>query len=115
MSLAPYLAAALERCHGLCLDVAEERAVILDALLAAVAQSPDAQLIRREFFSAYDGPTRLVVSRGLGGKREAALLTAAARLAGCGEPAETPPIVATSAPASGQRPRPVIRYVESKR
>lgn len=85
MTLRETIARALERCASLCLDETAERAVVADAVLYALAQHPDAQLIRREFAAAPTGGGKLVVTRGIGGKREAELLSAAARLAQCDE------------------------------
>jgi hypothetical protein len=73
---------ALERCSSCALDTDEERGVVADAVLAALRASPDACLVRRELEAAKSGAGALAVTRGIGGKREAELLCAAARLAG---------------------------------
>jgi phosphoheptose isomerase len=77
--------AALERCSALCLDSEEERERVATDVLGAIAEHPDAVLIRRAFEHAPTGGTKLIVMRGVGGRREAELLNAAARLAQCDE------------------------------
>jgi hypothetical protein len=71
----------LESAAALCLDSDEERRVVAAALDAALYARPEAQLIREEFAHAKTIGDRLVVTRGIGGLREGALLAAAHRLA----------------------------------
>jgi hypothetical protein len=85
MTLRRAIERALERCSSSCLDNVAERAVVADAVLAELAMHPDAVAIRQAFAHAPTGGGKLVVMRGVGGKREADLLSAAARLAQCDE------------------------------
>jgi hypothetical protein len=76
------VAAALARCTSCCLDVDEERAAVAEEVVDALLARPEAQLVRAVFANAPTGGTRLIVMREIGGRREAEVLDAAARLAG---------------------------------
>ena len=88
LALRSIIERALQRCSSCCLDNDEERRVVADAVLAAIANTADAHLIRQAFSNAPTGGTKLIAMRGLGGKREADVLNAAARLAQCTEVVE---------------------------
>jgi hypothetical protein len=81
VTLRAAIMAALERRASHALDSDEEREAVVTEVLSALAHHPDAVLIRRAFEHAPTGGGRLVVMRGLGGKRESLVLSAAARLA----------------------------------
>lgn len=74
--------AVLEHCSSACLDSQEERAEVASRLVAALLEQPDAVLVRAAFAHAPTGGTKLIATRGMGGRREAEVLSAAARLAG---------------------------------
>jgi hypothetical protein len=79
---------ALERCASMGLDTDEERGVVADAVLSALAATPEAHLIRTELANARSSAGYLVVTRAIGGAREGRLLEAAARLAQHAPPGE---------------------------
>jgi hypothetical protein len=81
MSLREAILAALERRASHALDSDEEREAVASEVLSALAHHPDAVLIRLAFEHAPTGGMRLSAMRGLGGKRESLVLSAAARLA----------------------------------
>ena len=74
---------ALEICSASCLDNAAERECVADVLMRVLRDDPDAALIRKAFEGAKTGGTRIIAMRGYGGRIEADILDAAARLAGC--------------------------------
>ena len=76
------IAAVLEHCSSSCLDNETERAEVASRLVAALLEQPDAALVRAAFAHAPTGGTKLIATRGMGGRKEAKVLSAAARLAG---------------------------------
>lgn len=75
------IAAALARCSSLCLDNEEERAEVCDAIVAAIAASPDASRIRHFFANAPTDGTRLAALHGSNGRHQSEVLNSAVRLA----------------------------------
>ena len=88
MTLRDAIMAALERRASHALDSDEEREAVVTEVLSALAHHPDAVALRQAFAHAPTGGTKLIVMRGVGGRREAELLNAAARLAQCTEVVE---------------------------
>lgn len=78
-----WILGALSRCSSMCLDNAEERERVADEIVRVLRDDPDARLIRTAFEGAKTGGTRIIAMRGYGGRIEANILDAAARLAGC--------------------------------
>lgn len=85
MSIEGAILAALERMSSRCLDDQGERHEVARAVGDALRAHPDAQLVRRAFEAAPSATGKLIVMRAIGGRLEADVLSAAARLAQCPE------------------------------
>lgn len=76
------VAAALARCHGLCLDDPNDTACVSATIVAALLARPEAVALQTAFADSPTEATLIIAMREAGGDLEGTLLGAAARLAG---------------------------------